>query len=83
MSIKEIKQKTVNVQHKILQVPAQEYLQKVNKFSDPYSQEALQSFTADYLNSTDDQGIIGMVRYNKSEGDVVIDAAIRYPERLS
>ncbi|WP_350342701.1 hypothetical protein PRVXT_001958 [Proteinivorax tanatarense] len=83
MSIKEIQQKTVNVQHKVLQVPTQEYLQKVKEYPEPYSQEALQCFASDYLKSIEDNGIIGMVRYDKEDKNIIIDAAVRYPEDMS
>ena len=70
---------TLQVYHRRLRVPIESYLKSVEEFTDPWNERAYQYFIQKYLDDLNDQGIIGMVRQERDQEFVILDAAIRYP----
>ncbi|GAB6100519.1 hypothetical protein JCM16358_23980 [Halanaerocella petrolearia] len=68
----------LQVKHKALEVPKDIYLDNLNDYNDPFSEEAVQHLVEEYLDWKDEQGLIGMVRINEEADSVEIDAAVRY-----
>lgn len=67
------------VTHRILQIPNEVYLQVLKQHEEPFSERAAQDFVEQYLAWCNDQGgLLGMVRINREDNLVVLDAAIRY-----
>ncbi|MCK8817965.1 hypothetical protein MWH28_11415 [Natroniella sulfidigena] len=68
------------VKHKTLQVPRNLYLDKLDNYDEPFSEEAAQHLTQKYLDWKDDQGLLGMIRIedNPEENLVRLDVAMRY-----
>lgn len=70
---------TLQVYHRRLRIPIESYIETVKEFTDPWNERAYQYFIQKYLEETDDQGIVGMVRQDHDENTIYLDAAIRYP----
>ncbi|WP_407311049.1 hypothetical protein [Desulfosporosinus sp. SB140] len=70
---------TLQVYHRYFKIPIESYLNTVAEFLDPWEERAYQHFVHQYLETTKDSGIVGMVRQEKDENYVYLDAAVRYP----
>ncbi|KLU66696.1 hypothetical protein DEAC_c13630 [Desulfosporosinus acididurans] len=70
---------TLQVYHRYFKIPVEHYLNTVTDFLDPWDERAYQHFVQQYLKTTDDHGIVGMVRQDKDENYIYLDAAVRYP----
>ncbi|MDQ7096829.1 hypothetical protein REC12_24860 [Desulfosporosinus sp. PR] len=70
---------TLQVYHRYFKIPIESYLNTVADFLDPWEERAYQHFVQNYLETTNDEGIVGMVRQEKDESFVYFDAAVRYP----
>ncbi|GAB6137025.1 hypothetical protein [Halanaerobaculum tunisiense] len=68
------------IKHKNLELPRDLYLNNLDHYEDPFSEEAAQHLIEEYLDWIDEQGLLGMVRLqdNPEENKVELDAAIRY-----
>lgn len=73
---------TLQVFHKRLRIPISTYLELMADYPDPWNEMAYQRFVQKYLDQIDDPGIVGMVRQEKDEEFVYLDAALRYPKEL-
>ncbi|MDR3543773.1 MAG: hypothetical protein P4L69_22895 [Desulfosporosinus sp.] len=70
---------TLQIYHRYYKIPLERYLNTVTDFLDPWDERAYQSVVQKYLEETKDSGIVGMVRQERDENYVYLDAAIRYP----
>lgn len=71
--------KTFKVTHRILEVPKDIYLKVLAGYEEPFSERGAQYFTEEYLKWRGDEGgVVGMVRFDKNEDSIVLDAAVRY-----
>jgi len=70
---------TLQIYHQHLKIPLGTYLNTVADFPDPWDERAYQFFVDQYLEETKDSGIVGMVRQEKDENYIYLDAAVRYP----
>ncbi len=70
---------TLQVYHRRLKIPLSGYIETVQDFPDPWDERAYQFFVHKYLEEINDPGIVGMVRQEKDEEFVYLDAAVRYP----
>ncbi|GAB6174155.1 hypothetical protein JCM15765_36330 [Paradesulfitobacterium aromaticivorans] len=70
---------TLQVYHHRLKVPLKEYLDTVQEFTDPWDERAYQYFANKHLEQENDPGIVGMVRQERDDDYVYLDAAVRYP----
>ncbi|WP_088226599.1 hypothetical protein [Desulfosporosinus sp. FKB] len=70
---------TLQVYHRHFKIPVERYLNTVTDFLDPWDERAYQHFVQQHLKTIDDHGIVGMVRQDKDENYVYLDAAVRYP----
>lgn len=69
---------TLQVFHRQLAIPKDEYIQVVKDFSDPWDERAYQYFIIQYLQELSDPGMVGMVRQQQDDEFIYLDAAIRY-----
>jgi hypothetical protein len=74
----EPRERAFQVFHRRLKVSRQDYLADSN-FPQPFSEEGYQDFIARYLEANGDNGVVGMVRVENLEDELVLDAAVRYP----
>lgn len=72
---------TLQVFHRHLKVPMEVYLNTVQEFSEPWDERTYQFFVYKYLEESGDNGIVGMVRPEKDDDYVYLDAAVRYPQK--
>jgi hypothetical protein len=72
---------TLQIYHRRLQVPLKTYLNCVEEFTDPWNERAYQFFIQQYLAEINDQGIVGMVRQERDQEYIYLDAAVRYPTK--
>lgn len=70
---------TLQVYHRRFKIPLNTYIHVVSEFPDPWDERAYQFLVHHYLKETNDSGIVGMVRQEKDEHFVYLDAAVRYP----
>lgn len=70
---------TLQVYHRRFKVPLREYLGAVQDFSDPWDERAYQYYIIKQLEQENDPGIVGMVRQERDEQYIYLDAAVRYP----
>ncbi|HBW37295.1 hypothetical protein [Desulfosporosinus sp. BICA1-9] len=70
---------TLQVYHHHLKIPIETYFNTVVDFLDPWDERAYQFVVHRHLEKTKDRGIVGMVRQEKDENFVYLDAAVRYP----
>jgi hypothetical protein len=70
---------TLQVYHRHFKIPVESYLNTVEEFLDPWEERAYQHFVLEYLQKNNDDGIVGMVRQERDENFVYLDAAVRYP----
>ena len=76
--------KTFKVTHRILEVPKDIYLKVLGGMRSPFSERGAQYFTEEYLKWRGDAGgVVGMVRFDKNEDSIVLDAAVRYKIELA
>lgn len=76
---REVKGEIFQVTHRLLQVPREVYLEVLEKHDEPFSELAAQDFVEQYLTwCGDTEGVLGMVRFDERDGEVHLDAAIRY-----
>jgi len=76
---REVKGEMFQVTHRILSVSRDTYLQVVESEKESFSETAVQSFVDKYLKwCGDEDGVIGMVRFDEEGDNVVLDAAVRY-----
>lgn len=69
---------TLQIYHRSFKIPLETYLNAVSDFLDPWEERAYQYVVQQSLAATHDRGIVGMVRQEKDENYVYLDAAIRY-----
>ncbi|EHQ88189.1 hypothetical protein [Desulfosporosinus youngiae] len=70
---------TLQIYHHHLKIPIETYFNTVADFLDPWDERAYQFVVHQYLKKTKDSGIVGMVRQERDENYVYLDAAVRYP----
>ena len=70
---------TLQIYHRQFKIPLDTYFKTVAGFLDPWEERAYQFVVHQYLAEEKDSGIIGMVRQEKDENYVYLDAAVRYP----
>ncbi|AET66821.1 hypothetical protein Desor_1154 [Desulfosporosinus orientis DSM 765] len=70
---------TLQVYHHHLKIPIETYFNTVRDFTNPWDERAYQFVAEQYLEKADNQGIVGMVRQERDENYVYLDAAVRYP----
>jgi hypothetical protein len=70
---------TLQVYHRHFKIPLKTYINTVADFLDPWEERAYQYVVHQYLAEAKDSGIIGMVRQERDENYVYLDAAVRYP----
>ena len=70
---------TLQLYHRHYKIPLVSYLNTVTDFLDPWNERAYQFAVQQYLEETQDNGLVGMVRQEKDENYVYLDAAVRYP----
>lgn len=70
---------TLQIYHRYFKIPLERYFNTVADFLDPWDERAYQFAVHQYLEEMKDSGIVGMVRQEKDENYVYLDAAVRYP----
>ena len=70
---------TLQIFHRHFKIPLETYLNTVTDFLDPWDERAYQHVVHQLLKEANDSGIVGMVRQEKDENYIYLDAAIRYP----
>jgi len=70
---------TLQLYHRQFKIPLETYFKSVKDFLDPWEERAYQHVVDQLLAKTNDTGIVGMVRQEKDEGFIYLDATIRYP----
>ncbi|MBZ4653653.1 MAG: hypothetical protein JG781_992 [Peptococcaceae bacterium] len=68
--------------HWVLEVPGGLYERVLKNYpGDIYTEQAVQEFVIQYLRWKGDSGIVGLVGLERNKDGVLIDAAVRYPQR--
>lgn len=68
--------------HWVLDVPLALYQEVLRDYpGDIYEEEPCQEFVTQYLRSRGDNGIVGLVGLEVKGEKLVIDAAVRYPQK--
>jgi len=70
---------TLQIYHRYFKIPLETYFNTVSDFLDPWDERAYQHVVHQLLEETKDNGIVGMVRQEKDEQYIYLDAAVRYP----
>jgi hypothetical protein len=70
---------TLQIYHRYFKIPIETYINAAADFLDPWDERAYQFVVHQYLAEAKDNGIVGMVRQEKDENYVYLDAAVRYP----
>lgn len=70
---------TLQIYHQYFKIPLETYIDTVAGFLDPWEERAYQFVAHQYLAKAKDNGILGMVRQERDENYVYLDAAVRYP----
>lgn len=70
---------TLQIYHRQFKIPLETYFNTVTHFLDPWDERAYQHVVQQLLEETKDSGIVGMVRQEKDENYIYLDAAVRYP----
>ncbi|HWQ43143.1 MAG TPA: hypothetical protein VN456_14065 [Desulfosporosinus sp.] len=70
---------TLQIYHQHFKIPLEAYLNTVADFLDPWDEQAYQFVVNQYLAERKDSGIVGMVRQEKDENYIYLDAAVCYP----
>ncbi|SHI01448.1 hypothetical protein [Desulfosporosinus lacus] len=73
---------TLQIYHHHLKIPIESYFNTVTDFLDPWDERAYQFVVHQYLEKGKDNGIVGMVRQERDEKYVYLDAAVRYPQAM-
>lgn len=76
------KETTLQIYHHHLKIPIETYFNTVAEFMDPWEERAYQYTVEQYLKKAKDSGIVGMVRQERDENFVYLDAAVRYPQTM-
>lgn len=74
---------TLQIYHRYFKIPLEQYFNTVVDFLDPWDERAYQFVVDQYLKEMNDSGIVGMVRQEKDENYVYLDAAVRYPQTMT
>lgn len=69
----------LQIYHHNLKISIETYFNTVADFIDPWDERAYQFVVHQYLEKAKDSGIVGMVRQERDENYVYLDAAVRYP----
>ena len=76
---REVQGEIFQVTHRILQIPRSTYLNVLGQHEEPFSEMGAQQFVEENLKWCGDRGgVIGMVRFDEQDGEIVLDAAVRY-----
>lgn len=79
VSEREVAGEIFQVTHRVLHIPRSVYLEVVGRHDEPFGEGAAQEFVEGYLKWCGDRdGLIGMVRIDVRQDEVVLDAAVRY-----
>lgn len=70
---------TLQIYHRQFKIPLETYFNTVTDFLDPWDERAYQYVVHRLLEETKNSGIVGMVRQEKDENYIYLDAAVRYP----
>ena len=70
---------TLQIYHRHFKIPLETYLNSVAEFCDPWDERAYQYVVHRHLEDAKDGGIVGMVRQEKDENYIYLDAAVSYP----
>jgi hypothetical protein len=70
---------TLQIYHHQFKVPLETYFNTVSHFLNPWDERAYQYVVQQFLEDMKDSGIVGMVRQEKDEDYIYLDAAVRYP----
>jgi len=73
---------TLQIYHHYLKIPIETYFNTVADFMNPWDERAYQFVVHQHLEKAKDQGIVGMVRQERDEDYVYLDAAVRYPQAM-
>lgn len=73
------REKGFQVFHRLFKMHKDTYNQAMEKFPQPDKEEGYQDFVARYLQAKGDPGVVGMVRVEESNDELILDAAVRYP----
>lgn len=69
--------------HWVLDVPRELYKEVLQKYEgNIYTEEPVQEFVAQYLRYKGDKGIVGLVGLEIKNENVIIDAAVRYSQKI-
>jgi len=74
---------TLQIYHRYFKIPLETYFHTVSDFLDPWDERAYQHVVHQLLEETNDCGIVGMVRQEKDEQYIYLDAAVRYPQTMT
>ncbi|NLM53019.1 MAG: hypothetical protein GX197_09420 [Firmicutes bacterium] len=75
----EVRGEVFTVTHRILQIPRSIYTEVLKDHQEPFSEDGAQAFVEAYLQwQGDTEGVVGMVRFDETAEEIVLDAAIRY-----
>jgi len=69
---------TLQLYHRQFKIPLDTYFEKVSDFLDPWNEPAYQHVVDQLLEENEDRGIVGMVRQEKDDNYIYLDATIRY-----
>ncbi|NLZ92785.1 MAG: hypothetical protein GX922_02015 [Firmicutes bacterium] len=76
---REVEGEIFQVTHRILQVPREVYAQVMCGHPEPFSEQGAQYFVEQYLGWLGEKdGVIGLVRFDEEDGEILLDAAVRY-----
>ncbi|TGE37707.1 hypothetical protein E4K67_13385 [Desulfosporosinus fructosivorans] len=70
---------TLQIYHRHFKIPIETYFNTVTDYLDPWDERAYQHAVHQLLEETNDRGIVGMVRQEKDDNYIYLDAAVRYP----
>lgn len=69
--------------HWVLDVPIGLYQEVLKGYKgDIYTEEPVQEFVTQYLRYKGDNGIVGLVGLDLKDEEVIIDAAVRYSQKM-
>ncbi|HZK85179.1 MAG TPA: hypothetical protein VFC58_10980 [Desulfosporosinus sp.] len=71
---------TLQIYHRQYKIPLETYFNTVIDFFDPWEVRAYQHVVQQLLDEAKDCGIVGMVRQEKDENYIYLDAAVRYKQ---
>lgn len=74
---------TLQIYHRHFKIPLETYFNTVADYLDPWDERAYQHVVHQLLVQSKDNGIVGMVRQDKDENFIYLDAAVRYPTSMT